>query len=1180
MGVVYDAIDERRGHRVALKTLKQPSAEAIYRLKREFRAMADISHPNLVQLYDLVVGDAVSYSMEVVEGIDFVSYCRGKDRKPVPPEDISGDTTIPNWAGDELPATGVDLDRLRATLPQLVGALRALHDARMVHRDVKPSNVLVTLEGRVVLLDFGLAVNRASLDKQSMAGLVGTIAYMSPEQADEQVDVGPSSDWYSVGVMIYEALTGRLPHDGGFIDLLLAKRSVPPRPLRDVVCGVPADLDELCMALLTPHEANRAGEAELTAFHETAHAPTPHARADATLSPQFIGRTRELAALDAAVEVVRGGRPAIAWVRGPSGIGKSTLVSEVLARIGARRRDAVVLRGRCYEQELVPFKAIDGLIDELSRLWRRMSDTEAASLLPRAPGSLARLFPVLARVGAVAQFPVIAESRDPLEVRARAFDALREVLQRLSDRRLVVMFLDDLQWVDGDTLHLLEALLRPPDPPRVLLLVSSRSEVPARGLEELIGRMDLHVARIELGPLGSNDARELVVSLLGDDGGEVADRVVREAEGSPFFLGEIVRYLQTAGRTASVEVGDVVRRRIGLLPETARQLLELVAISGEPVPMRELAAAARMDLEQVARDVRVLRVDHLIRVAGGRDDERVEPYHDRMRAAILDQLDADTRRERHRALALALGNQASPARLARHWAGAGDASRAATHARRAAESATATFDFESACELYRMALDLGDHDDGVRRTLRADLGHALRCAGRSADAAETFMAAAEGSDAAMKLELRRTAAELFLTAGMIERGVAVLREVLADVDEQLPRSNREALRKFIWYYLRQRMSSMRWTPRDASLIAPHELLRLDCYITLGLCLGMVDTVTGAMYQAKGLVVALRLGEPDRIFRIAALYAVFLGAQGGGSMARGRELLAWVEAIADKKTDPFRLAYLDLATGFHAFFAGEFELAWQRLGDAERRLQEETAGTLAELNSVRIIRCAGLRSQGRFVLLRERCNEHLRDAGNRGDQYLRSTLYRAFNQLWIAEDDVAGARDALAAATWSAAEQGFHLQHWYELRGEIEIALYTGEIAADALRASMAQFTASKLTRVQVVRAEAAWLRMRLGLAGVAGWNPKREARALEHEGPEFTKVWAMLGRAALASGPARTAILEATVALATRLSMHSCASAATWRLGKIEVARAELAAQGVVRPDAFVAMLAPGFGDG
>src|SRR5690349_19752968 len=115
MGVVYDAQDDQRGHRVALKTLKQPGPDAIYRLKREFRAMADISHPNLVQLYDLVVGnDGVSYSMEVIEGVDFVTHCRGGSKAVAAPrnhDSFSSDTTIPEAMlgdGPRKPASKVD----------------------------------------------------------------------------------------------------------------------------------------------------------------------------------------------------------------------------------------------------------------------------------------------------------------------------------------------------------------------------------------------------------------------------------------------------------------------------------------------------------------------------------------------------------------------------------------------------------------------------------------------------------------------------------------------------------------------------------------------------------------------------------------------------------------------------------------------------------------------------------------------------------------------------------------------------------------------------------------------------------------------------------------------------------------------------------------------------------------
>jgi hypothetical protein len=1191
MGVVYDALDDQRGHRVALKTLKQPGPDAIYRLKREFRAMADISHPNLVQLYDLVVGnDGVSYSMEVIEGADFVAHCRGLEQKTASRsnDSMSTDVTLPEvMPGEGLkPQSRVDEARLRRALPQLVGALRTLHGAGLVHRDVKPSNVMITDDGRVVLLDFGLAAHRQSLDKESMSGLIGTVAYMSPEQASESTDVGPSSDWYAVGVMLYEALTGRLPHTGTFVEVLIAKRSkLPPRP-SSLVEGIPADLDDLCMRLLATDETARAGDAEMAAAFGGEERDRNTGRLDTTLAPRFIGRGAEMRALEAAVAVVRGGKPAVAWVRGPSGIGKSTLIAETLARIATQHRGAVILRGRCYEQELVPFKAVDGLIDGLSRFWRRMPDAEAAAILPRAASSLPRLFPVLARVGVVAEAPAMAESRDPLEMRGRAFGALREVLQRLSDRRLVVMFLDDLQWVDGDTLNLLEEVLRPPDAPRVLLLVSSRSETPARGLDEAVTRMDVHVTRLDLGPLDTSEARKLVDSLLGDDGGDVTDRVVREAAGSPFFLGELVRYLQTVGRSASVDIGDVVRRRISLLPASARRLLELVAIAGEPVRLRELAAAAGVDLEQVARDVRVLRVDHLVRSPGGRDDDRVEPYHDRMRAAILDLLDGEARKQRHRSLAVAIGGDASPARLARHWAGAGDPARAATHARHAAERATATFDFESACELYRMALDLGEHAADDRRELRIDLGHALRCAGRSAEAAEVFFAAADGPDAMQRLELRRTSAELFLSAGLIERGITVLREVLAEFGEDLPASSRQALSRFIWHYLRHRIGSMRYTPRDASQIAPRELLRLDCYISLGLTLGMVDTLTGAMYQAKGMAMALKLGEPTRIFRIGGLFAIFLGAQGGGSARRGRELIEWAAALPWPRGDDYQLAFLATARGFHSYFAGEFEQASVLLGEGERRLTEGTTGTVSELNNARVIRCQGLRFQGRYLALRERCDEYLRDARHRGDQYLKSTLHRAMNQLWLAEDDVEGAREALLQATWSASASAFHLQHWYELRAIAELGLYTGEIDAEALRGPMEAARTSRLFRVQTVRAEAAWLRMRLALAGVAGGDAGKEIAALDKERIGFASVWAGLGRAALAGADRRVAILESVQREAEQRAMHSCARAAQWRLGEAlggvrgeeekHKAAEGFAAEGVVRPEQMVEVLAPG----
>src|SRR5207247_1187890 len=119
-----------------------------------------------------------------------------------------------------------------------------LHTAGVVHRDIKPSNVLVDASGRVVLLDFGLA-QTAARQGDSDVRVVGTADYMAPEQASGR-KVGPEADWYSIGCILYEALTGGVPFSGAPLDVLLQKQGAEPLPPRSVAPGTPPDLDALC----------------------------------------------------------------------------------------------------------------------------------------------------------------------------------------------------------------------------------------------------------------------------------------------------------------------------------------------------------------------------------------------------------------------------------------------------------------------------------------------------------------------------------------------------------------------------------------------------------------------------------------------------------------------------------------------------------------------------------------------------------------------------------------------------------------------------------------------------------------------------------------------------------------------------------------------------------------------
>ncbi len=217
MGLVYAVWDRARGETVAIKTLqlgREPTA--IQSLKREFRALTDLAHPNLVRLHELFIdGEHGFFSMDLVEGLNFSSHVRpdgGGDHF----ESSLASTTTVRSAGSEAPtsqsrpaearATAVDLERLRPVLRQLVLGVDALHRAGKLHRDLKPSNVLVTDSGRVLILDFGLVQDeRTSLDAAKRGELGGTPLYMAPELFRSKPP-SPASDWFSVGVMLYQAL--------------------------------------------------------------------------------------------------------------------------------------------------------------------------------------------------------------------------------------------------------------------------------------------------------------------------------------------------------------------------------------------------------------------------------------------------------------------------------------------------------------------------------------------------------------------------------------------------------------------------------------------------------------------------------------------------------------------------------------------------------------------------------------------------------------------------------------------------------------------------------------------------------------------------------------------------------------------------------------------------------------
>src|SRR3569623_1193943 len=521
-GTVYRVYDHTLQREVALKLLRTAAGRDLYRFKREFRALADIVHPNLVALHELQATEgAWFFTMELVEGESFIDWVR-------PSRAEAG----PQRTRQDIRDAPVHELRLRASLIQLVDALLALHRASKLHRDLKPSNVLVTSQGRLALLDFGLVASVAEDNPEKLA--VGTPVYMSPEQASDQT-LTEASDWYSVGAMLYEALCGQRPFEGEAEQVMTRKQTAVPRDPRHLATGpIPADLARLCMQLLSPAPLARpSGLAILDLLGATPSQKTRDMVRTANPA-SFVGRVQELEELRRALTDTRT-RGVTVLVRGKSGIGKSTLLRKFLRGLGEQ---VFVLEGRCFEREQVPFKMLDGIVDMLPGVIVALPPPTIEGLAPRDLGALIRLFQVMRRVKKFSELAMLASvPAVPGELRRRGFHALRALLVRLARYRPLVIFVDDAHWGAADSLAFFTELVHQPDP-AMLVLIAHRPEDYLGVISKLKAPAPRRgdVRALALQALPEPDALALV-SQLADP--SRTDALVRAGAGNPLVLTEM-----------------------------------------------------------------------------------------------------------------------------------------------------------------------------------------------------------------------------------------------------------------------------------------------------------------------------------------------------------------------------------------------------------------------------------------------------------------------------------------------------------------------------------------------------------------------------------------------------------------------------------------------------------------
>lgn len=1052
MGDVYAATDRVRQEEVALKVLPRAHGQFLYRFKQEFRSLASVRHPNLIRLHELIAEDGVwFFTMELIDGVNLLEYVRG-------------------GASAQL-----SLGRLKHVLTQLADGVSALHATDRIHRDLKPSNLLVSDQGRVVVLDFGLV---SSMDRPEMQrftsedSTAGTFAYMAPEQANGTFS--PMSDWYSVGAILYECITGQLPHHGTLAEMLLSKQSEDPRYPGELARAVPSSLCDLCMKLLRRDPNDRGNGADIQ--RDIAELPGLSPRKFYNERPLpdgsscFIGRRKELEQLDATLESVRDGHPMAVFLEGESGSGKTALIAEFKRSLisNPQKNNVVVLSSRCYEQESVPFKALDGVVDSVARYLRSLPSNEILRLSPRRLDALVRVFPVLKSVKEFDTFTPTQLTLDTRVLRRTAFTAFEEMLRRLGDRCRIVLCIDDLQWGDEDSAQLIHDVLNASDPPPILLVVAYRGkEVNSNPrLGEIAGLLasSLEVScsrRIVLPPLSHQESAELVMRLA-DLPNETAESIASESRGSPYLTRELtLKHRQSTSQAATID--EVIAEHLACVSKEALEFCRLVAVAGIPVSLS--AASGIANLREHARTIDSLRSHRLVRTFPGGSDTNVECYHDRVRETVIASIETGDKQRLHGALAEAFrqDNAFGLENVASHFERAGRLSEAGDFYARAATEAVEKLAFHHAAQLLAKAREFSrvEHSQWLTRQ-RAD---ALAACGQAHEAALEYRRAAEAEvDREHAITLQLKSASQSLISGRIDEGIATMRPVLAHCGLIYPATSfRAAFRLLIG---RAQRRIRRHYSVDRGTDGARAKLALAWEIIIGL--SMVDPL-----RAFGMLTEILIRPADGsglTTRFELLEVAFMATGGESSRSAALNRLSKIGSI--RGLNQYELAFATLVGGMVEHLTGNWSSAERHFRTAEEQFLSLPTTYIWELNTLRTFWLWNGLWTGDFRLLAEERRRLSREASGTNDLFLQTYLDSSI-AAWelLACDRPQDVRPLLEKAEQRWTQDGFYVQHHNLAYSRIMLAIYEGrsEAAFEQARDYCRQYKASYVIRIMDVR---------------------------------------------------------------------------------------------------------------
>jgi predicted ATPase len=737
MGEVYRARDPRLSREVAVKVIRRALSvgpdgrdEALDRLLREAVLASALNHPNIVTIYETGDFDADRYiAMELIEGV-----------------------TLRQAA-----AQGLAVGRVLGIARQVAEALAVAHAAGIIHRDIKPDNVMVRTDGYVKLLDFGLARVQPEMvtagegtSTTAEAGLLlGTVAYMAPEQARGEMPT-QEADVFALGVMLYELVTGRHPFAAasplGTLHALMWESPEPPS-LRSP--ELPRAIDQLIMEMLQKDQRLRPGASEvmyrLTLAHDStvavALSTVTVTAARGGRAREIVGRDQELQALQQEFERARRGKGRLVSISAEAGMGKTTLLDAFLRELEDQQEPMRVGRGRCTERlagseaYLPVLEALDSLqkneyLGSIGRLIRAVAPSWYVQIAPAADADVPA-----ARIAVDAS----GGSQERLK---RELAALLEEIGRMQP---VILAFDDVHWADPSTTDLLGYLARRIDSTRLLILATCRPSDLAQARHpylpmklDLLARgmcREIALESLDLGAVARYVALQFPEHAFPPDFPRL---VHHRSEGNPLFMAELLRDLrrrhtidrkdgrwtlhgdlQAVERDLPASIRSAVGRKIEMLDEEDRRLLAAASVQGIDFDTEVVASALQLPEEEVEDRLERLQREHaIVRFVDeyeGHDGVLTLRYrfaHQLYHAALHEGLRGTRRIALSRAIAerLVRRNGDEPcdcaAPLAALFETARDHVRAAHFWNRAAQAAARLYAHDETVRLARRGLDL------------------------------------------------------------------------------------------------------------------------------------------------------------------------------------------------------------------------------------------------------------------------------------------------------------------------------------------------------------------------------------------------------------------------------------------------------------------------------------------